>query len=116
MPASMSLPIVAAGQLLIGLDQDFAGLHVDDVGGDVGAFEIVGGDFHLLDLRLLDFLEDAGGDLAALRDDRVAALGVMAWESFRPISASLTFQKQLLVLQVDLAALVERRAESPHRS
>ena len=44
------------GQLVIGLDQHFAGRHVDHVGGDVGAFEIVGRDFHLLDLGLLDFL------------------------------------------------------------
>ena len=42
---------------LIGFDQHFAGRHVDHVGGDVGAFEIVRRDFHLLDLGLLDFLD-----------------------------------------------------------
>ncbi len=54
-------------QLVIGLDQHLAGFHVDHVGGDVGAFQIVRRDLHLLDLGLLDFFEDAVGDLAALR-------------------------------------------------
>ena len=59
MPASISLPIAVVGQLAVGVDQHFAGGHVDHVGGDVGAFEIVRRDFHLLDLRLLDFLDTA---------------------------------------------------------
>ena len=59
MPASMSLPITVGVSSLVGVDQDFAGGHVDHVGGDVRAFEIVRRDFHLLDLGLLDFLEDA---------------------------------------------------------
>ena len=57
MPASISLLSTVGGQLAVGVDQHFAGGHVDHVGGDVGAFQIVGRDFHLLDLGLLDFLE-----------------------------------------------------------
>ena len=54
-------------QFVIGLDQDLAGIHVDHVGRDIRAFQIVRRDFHLFDLGLLNFLEDAVGDLAALR-------------------------------------------------
>ena len=39
-------------QLVVGLDQHLAGFHVDHVGGDIRAFEIVRRDFHLLDFRL----------------------------------------------------------------
>ena len=60
--------------LMVGLDQHLAGFHVDDVGGDVAAFEIVGGDFHLLDFGLLQVLVNASGDLAALGDDGFPAL------------------------------------------
>ena len=63
------------GQLMIGLDEHLAGFHVDHVGGDVGAFKIVGGDLHLFELGLLDVLKNAVGDLAALRNDGIAALG-----------------------------------------
>ena len=43
------------GQFLIGVDHHFAGRHIDHVGGDEGAFEIVDGDFDLRDLVLDDF-------------------------------------------------------------
>ena len=59
---------------MIGLDQNFAGFHIDHVGRDVSAFEIVGSNFHLLDLVLLDFAEDRVGDLAALRDHLIASV------------------------------------------
>ncbi len=44
---------------MVGFDQHFAGGHVDHVGGDISAFEIVRGNFHVLDLGLLNFAEDA---------------------------------------------------------
>ena len=44
-------------QFAVGVDHDFAGGHVDHVGDDVRAFEIVGRNFDALDLRLLNFLE-----------------------------------------------------------
>ena len=38
------------GQFVVGFHQHFAGGHVDDVGGDIGALQIGAVDFHLLDL------------------------------------------------------------------
>ena len=71
MPASISLRDRRSSvSSLVGLDQHLAGRHVDDVGGDVGAFQIVRRDFHLLDLGLLDLLEHDCGDLLALRRPR----------------------------------------------
>ena len=64
MPASISLPSTGRRSARCWPRPDFAGRHVDHVGGHVGAFEIVGRDFDLLDLRLLDFLEERRGDLA----------------------------------------------------
>ena len=64
------------GQFLIGIDHHFAGRHIDHVGGDERAFEIVGGNFDLRDLVLDDFPHQAGGDLAALRNDGFAGLVV----------------------------------------
>ena len=52
MPASISLPICGLGQLVVGFDQHFAGRHVDHVGGDVGALQIVRRDLDLFDLLL----------------------------------------------------------------
>ena len=92
---------------VIGFDQNLAGLHVDHVGGDIRAFEIVGGDLHLLDFGLLKFLVDAGGDLAALRHYGFAALG----DGEGKLVAQQTLgdlPEQLLVLDNDVAALVER--------
>jgi hypothetical protein len=39
-------------QFLIGVDHHFAGRHIDHVGGDEGAFQIVDGDFDLAILFL----------------------------------------------------------------
>ncbi len=61
-------------QFLIGVDHDFAGGHIDHVGGDVGAFEVVRRDFHLTDFVLHDLAHQAGGDFAALRHDGLAGL------------------------------------------
>src|SRR5579862_148980 len=93
-------------QLVVGFDQNFAGFHLDHVGRDVGAFEIVGRDFHLLDLGLLDVLINAIGDLAALGDDGFAALG----DGVRKLVADQAvgdFPEQLLVLDNDVVALVK---------
>ncbi len=62
-------------QLVVRFDEDLTGLHIDDVGGDIRAFEIVRFDLYRVDLGLLDFLEDAVGDLLALGGDRFPALG-----------------------------------------
>ena len=43
------------GQLMIRFDENLAGRHVDHVGGDIGAFQIVGSDFHLLNLVPSEF-------------------------------------------------------------
>ena len=104
----MSLPIWGSRQLLVGLDQNFAGLHVDHVGGHVGALEVVGADLDLLDLGLLDFLEEGRGDLAALRDDGVAALGVDGVRELQADQRVGDLPEDLLVLQVDFGELVER--------
>ncbi len=90
-------------QFLIGVDHDFAGRHIDHVGGDESAFQIVGGHFDLRDLVLDDLLHQAGGDLAALRHDTVSpALLLMACESFRPIRLSSTCPVQLRSLMLIL--------------
>ncbi len=62
------LPDNGRSQFLIGIDHHFAGRHVDYVGRDERAFQIVGRDFDLRDLVLDDFAHQAGGDLAALRN------------------------------------------------
>ena len=41
-------------QFVVGFDDDFAGVGVDDVGDGKGAFEILRDHFEPLDLRLLD--------------------------------------------------------------
>src|SRR5579883_908413 len=94
-------------QFVIRLDQDFAGLHIDHVRGDKRAFKIVRSDFHLLDLVLNDFLEDAVGDLAALRHDGLAALGDRMRELV-PDQSFAHLPEQLLVLDNDVAGPVER--------
>src|ERR1039457_6453837 len=64
------------GQLVVGVDEDFSGGHVHHVGGDVGAFQIVGRDLGLLNLGLLNILlQQRLRDLLALADDGLAGLG-----------------------------------------
>ena len=82
---------------MIGFHQDLAVVHV---GRWVGAFHIVGRGFHLLQLRLLDSLEHARRNLAALRDDGFAALGDGVGE-FVPDQRFGHLPQQLFALDVN---------------
>ena len=107
MPDSMSLASAGGGQFAVGVDEHFAGGHVHHVGHHVGAFQVVGGNFHLLDLGLLDFLEQRGGDLLALPHHRFAALGGDGVGELQAGQALVHVPEQLLVLDGDLADAVE---------
>ena len=103
------------GQFVIGFDQNFAGIHVDHVRSDVRAFEVVRRNFHLLDLGLLNFLEDAVGDLAALRNNGIARFRVDRERQLVADNAVLDLAVlladppvQLLVLEDDVVGLIER--------
>ena len=63
---------LVGGQLGVGFEHDFAGGGVDDVAGSPRAFEIGDVDFDFGDLRLLNFLQHRGVDLAAGVGDLVA--------------------------------------------
>ena len=107
MPASISLLSTVGGELAVGVDHDFAGGHVHHVGDDVGAFEIVGRDFHLLDLRLEDFLVERGGDLLALSHDGIAALGGDGMGELQAGEILIHVPEELLVADFHLADAVE---------
>ncbi len=108
MPASISLLTTVGGQFLIGVDHDFAGGHVDDVGSDEGAFEIVDRDFNLRDLVLDDFLHQAGGDFAALRDNGFAGLVVNGVGKLQADQAVVNLPLKFGVLDVDFGDAIER--------
>ena len=59
-------------QFLVGIHHHFAGRHVDDIGRNEGAFEVVGRNFRRRDTMLADFPHQACGDLAALGHNHVA--------------------------------------------
>src|SRR5579864_2100257 len=96
------------GQLLVGVDDHLAGRHVHHIRRNVGAFQIVGRDFHLLDARLLDFLHQRRRDFLALPDDGLAALGADGVRKLEPDQAVVYYPIQLLVFDVDLVDPVER--------
>ena len=95
-------------QLAVGVDHDFAGGHIHHVGDHVRAFQIVGRDFHLLDLGLVNFLVQGAGDLLALPDHRVAALGGDGVRKLQAGQVLIHVPEQLLVLDLHLADAVER--------
>ena len=64
------------GQRLVGFQQDFAGLAVDDVGDAVGAFEVGQCRANLRDLRLDQFLEEIFGDALVRADDHFSGLRI----------------------------------------
>ena len=52
-------------QLGVGFEHDFAGRGVDDIAGSPRALKVTHVNFNLADLRLLNFLENCGIDLAS---------------------------------------------------
>src|SRR3569833_2239952 len=96
------------GQLLIGVNQDFTGRHVNHVGRDVRAFEIVDCNFHMADFGLAHFLHYGGGDLAALRDYSFSALRIDGVRKLQADQAVIHLPLQLRILHVDLRDAVER--------
>src|SRR5882757_2536309 len=64
------------GQRLVGLEQDFTGLAVDDVGHAVSALEVGKGRANLGDLGLDQFLEEGFGDALVRADDHFFRLGI----------------------------------------
>ena len=65
---------LVGSQLGIGFEQHFAGGRVHDVAGNPCAFEVGDVDFDFADLRLLNFLQSRGIDLASGVRDFVARL------------------------------------------
>src|SRR5882762_8561332 len=64
------------GQRLVGLEQDFAGLAIDDVGDAVSALEVGKSRANLGDLGLDQFLEEGFGDALVRADDHFFRLGI----------------------------------------
>src|ERR1035437_214982 len=95
-------------QFAVGVDHDFAGGHIHHVGDDIRAFDIVGRDFHLLDLGLEEFLVERGGDLLALSHHRLAALGGDGMRKLQARQVLIHVPEQLLVADFHLADAVER--------
>ena len=108
MPASISLLMTVGSQFLIGVDHHFAGRHIDHVGGDEGAFEIVRGNFDVRDLVLQDFAHQARGDFAALRHDGFAGLVVDGVRKLQADEVLVDIPEQFAVFDLDLADAVER--------
>ncbi len=105
--ALQQLADARGGQLLVGFEQHLAGAHVHDVGRYVGPFQIVGRDLDLLDLGLLNFLEQAGGDLAPRRDHRLARPVEDGVRELHALQARGHVPVQLLVLDGELVDAVE---------
>ena len=95
-------------QLAVGVDQDFTRGHVDHVGHDVGAFQIVGGDFHPLDFVFLDFLVQAGRHLLALGHYGLTGLGGDGVGELQAGQVLVDVPENLLFFDADLADAVER--------
>ncbi len=91
-------------KLGVGFQQDFPGVGVDHVGGNVGAFHVAEVNFDLGNLVLLDFLHHRQSDLAAGVSDLFATLGgdlvrqLHAHQVGRPLDAGFQRPVQLLVL------------------
>src|SRR5207247_10437506 len=96
----------AGVQLDIGVPYHLAGGHVDHISRHERAFEIVGGDLDLRNLRLQDLLHQRWSDLLALADNGFAALGDGV-RQLQALQAVGDLPEQLLVFDVDLVDAVE---------
>ena len=98
----------------VGFEHDFAGGGVDNVAGSPRAFEVGDIDFDFGDLRLLNFLQNLGVDLAARVSDFVARLvldaaGQLHAEQVRRLLAGgIERPEKLLVANRDAVGGVER--------
>ena len=68
-PASAKRLPEIGGERLVGFEQNFAGLAIDDVGDAVGAFEIGQRRANLRDFGLDQFLEEVVGDALVRADN-----------------------------------------------
>ena len=67
----------ARGERVVGFQEHFAGRGVHDVDRGKGAIDVVRGDFHLRDMRLLHLLEGRCGDFPSRLQDRFMRAGVL---------------------------------------
>src|SRR5581483_8349731 len=102
------------GQFVVGVNQDLARRHVDDIGRYERALQIVRRNLHLLNLGLLNLLHQRGGDLPALRYhrlalccDRVRKLQPREPGRDRPVGM-VQVPEQLVVLDRDAVDIIER--------
>ena len=75
MPASGKRRPDLRGQRLVGFEQHFAGLAIDQIGDGVGAFEVGERNVHLGDLGLYQFLVERLGDAPVRRDQHFVGSG-----------------------------------------
>ena len=99
---------VGGGQLLVGVDHDLAGRHVDHIGGDESALQIIGRHLDLLDARLLNLLHERRRDLLALAHDGFAAFSRDGVRKLQADEAVVHHPVKLLILNADLVHAVER--------
>src|SRR5207248_6723423 len=105
---------LVGSQLSIGFEQNFATAGVHHVGSGERAFEICVVDLNLGDLRLLNFLQNRGRNLASGVSDFFSALGLDAVGKLeaeqirRTLNVRLQCPVNLLVADCDLVDGVER--------
>ena len=79
-------------ELLVGLENHFAGGRIDDVGGGVGAFELGVRDLDRFDVRALQRFDRVLGDLLARLNREVLARHDDVFAARRPTRLSATAQ------------------------
>src|SRR5262249_35112711 len=102
-----SLPEVS-GQRLVGLEQNFAGGSVDDIGNAEGAFEVSKGRANLADLGLDEFLKERFGNALVRADDDFLALGIADFVGqFAVHKARRNVPEQVFIAQGNPLHLIE---------
>ena len=98
----------ARGERVVGFQEHFAGRGVHDVDRGKGALNVVRGDFHLRDMRLLHLLQDRGGDFPSRLQDRFMRAGVLdLLRDFPSLESLGDLPVQFAVLDRDLFRAVE---------
>src|SRR5258708_27697693 len=96
------------GKRLIGLEQDFAGLAVDDVRDTESPFEVGERSAHLRDLGPDEFYEKILGNAFMRSDDQVMGLGIADLVGQLAVDkAGRNVPEQVLIAQRDTLDLVE---------